>query len=127
MIVVDASAALAALLNAGPARQALSSQQLHSPHLIDVEVANGLRRLVHRGEVDPGVGWDALATWGRLGLVRHPVVALLGRVWQLRVNLSAYGASYLALADHLDCALLTCDGRLGRAPGVRCVIMLVPR
>lgn len=127
MIVVDASAALAALLNAGPARQALSSQQVHGPHLIDVEVANGLRRLVHRSELDPAAGWTALDTWGRLGLVRHPIFALLGRVWQLRVNLSAYDATYVALAEHLGCALLTCDGRLSRAPGLRCVVTLVPR
>jgi predicted nucleic acid-binding protein len=126
VIVIDASAALAALLNAGPARQAVSSQQLHCPHLIDVEVANGLRRLVHRRELDPGAGWVALDTWGRLGLMRHPVFALLERVWQLRGNLSAYDAAYVALAEHLGCAVLTCDGRLSRAPGLRCAVTLVP-
>jgi predicted nucleic acid-binding protein len=127
VIVVDGSAVLATLLNAGPARQALSSQQSHGHHLTDVEVPNGLRRLVYRGELDPAAGWTALDNWRRLGMMRHPVLALLGRVWQLRVNLAAYDAAYVALAEYLDCALLTCAGRLSRAPGVRCVISLVPR
>ena len=54
MIVVDVSAAISALLNAGPARRALGESQLHVPHLIDTEVANGLRRLVVSGEIDAG-------------------------------------------------------------------------
>lgn len=127
MIVADASAALAALLGAGPARRALGSVQLHVPHLIDSEIANGLRRLVAGGEIDAGDGWGALDTWRHLGMVRYPIFALLDRVWQLRDNLSAYDASYVALAEQLDCPLLTADGRLGRAPGIRCPVTVVPR
>lgn len=126
MIVVDASAALPALLNAGLARQALSSQQVLGHQLIDVEVASGLRRLVHRGELNADASRTALDVWARLGLIRHPVYGLLARVWQLRVNLSAHDAAYVALAEHLDYALLTCDGRLSRAPGLRCAVTLVP-
>ena len=60
-------------------------------------------------------------------MTRYPVFSLLDRVWELRENLSAYDASYVALAELLDCNLLTADARLSRAPGVRCPITLVPR
>jgi predicted nucleic acid-binding protein len=126
MMVVDASAALTALLNAGSAREALSSEQLHVPHLIDPEIANGLRRMVVSGEVETEAGWAVLGTWRRLGMVRYPVVGMLGRIWELRDNLSAYDASYVALAEQLGCALLTADRRLSRAPGIGCPITLVP-
>ncbi len=127
MIVVDASAALAALLNAGPARRALGSEQVHVPHLIDAEVANGLRRQVRRGAVAPRAGWAALDTWRHLGMVRYPIFGVLDRVWALRDNLSAYDAAYVALAEQLARPLLTADGRLGRAPGIRCTVTVVPR
>ncbi|MGI8779451.1 MAG: type II toxin-antitoxin system VapC family toxin [Solirubrobacteraceae bacterium] len=127
MIVVDASAALSALLNAGPARQTLADEQLHVPHLIDAEVASGLRRRVIARQLDAEVAWTALDTWRRLGMTRYPMLSLLGRVWELRDNVSAYDASYVALAEQIDCALLTADGRLGRAAGIRCAITIVPR
>ena len=59
-------------------------------------------------------------------MTRYPVFLLLDRVWELRDNLSAYDASYVALAESLDCNLMTADARLSRAPGIRCVIELVP-
>lgn len=127
MIVVDASAALAALLNDGPARSALSTEQLHSPHLVDSEVANGLRRLLASSRIGADAAGAAIRAWRRLGLVRYPVVGMLGRVWELRDNLSAYDASYVALAEELRCALVSADRRLARAPGVRCSVTLVPR
>ena len=124
--MVDASAALSALLNAGSARSALASEQLHAPHLIDSEVANGLRRMVAAEQLAADSAWTALDTFRRLGMTRYPVFSLLDRVWELRDNLSAYDASYVALAELLDCSLLTADARLSRAPGVRCPITLVP-
>ena len=127
MIVVDASAAMSAILNAGPARDALGGGQLHVPHLIDSEVANGLRRRVAAAQISAGAGWSALDTWRRLGMTRYPAYSILDRVWELRDNLSAYDACYVALAELLDCSLLTADQRLGRAPRVRCPITIVPR
>lgn len=127
MIVLDASAALSALLNVGPARRALASEQLHAPHLIDSEVANGLRRRVTAQQLGADAGWTALDAFRRLGMTRYPVFSLLDRVWELRDNLSAYDASYVALAELLDCNLLTADARLSRAPGIRCPITVVPR
>ncbi len=126
MIVVDASAALSALLNAGLARQILAGEQLHAPHLIDSEVASELRRRVAAREVAAGAGWSALDTWRRLGIVRYGVVGFLDRVWELRDIVSVYDAGYIALAEHLGCALLTADGRLSRAPGIRCPVSVVP-
>ena len=127
MIVVDASAALSALVNAGPARSALASERLHAPHLIDSEVANGLRRMVAAEQLAADSGWSVLDAFRRLGMTRYPVFSLLDRVWELRDNLSAYDAPYIALAELLDCPLLTADARLSRAPGIRCSLTLVPR
>ena len=92
MIVLDASAALSALLNRGPARVALATEPIHAPHLIDVEIASGLRRHVARRTVTAEAGWRALDTWRRLGVSRHPTAGLLGRVWALREDVSAYDA-----------------------------------
>lgn len=127
MIVVDASAATSALLNDGPARQALAHDRVHVPHLIDSEVASALRRAVAASRIAPGDAWSALDRWRRLGMARYAVFPLLGRVWELRDSLSAYDASYVALAESLGCALLTADIRLGRAPGLRCPVTVVPR
>ncbi|GDY32054.1 type II toxin-antitoxin system VapC family toxin [Gandjariella thermophila] len=126
MIVVDASAALAALLNAGAARHMLATERLHVPHLIDSEVASVLRRRVAAEQVPVDAARTALRTWQHLGMTRYPVVGLLDRLWELRANVSAYDASYVALAESLDCALLTADARLSRAPGTRCAITVVP-
>lgn len=127
MIVVDASAGLAALLNAGPARRALASEQLHAPHLIDSEVANALRRETAARRLEADAAWSALDTWRRLGMTRYPAHSLLDRIWDLRDNLSAYDATYVALAELLDCSLLTADSRLARAPGTGCPITVLPR
>ena len=72
-------------------------------------------------------GWTALDAFRRLGMTRYPVFSLPDRVWELRDKLSAHDASYVALAELLDCNLLTAGARLSRTPGIRCSIMLVPR
>src|SRR6266571_3923858 len=127
MIVLDASAALSALLNVGPARDALATEQIHVPHLIDVEVTGGLRRMVRARQMSQAEGWALLDTWRRLGITRYSVFSILHRVWQLRENLSAYDACYVTLAELLGCALMTADGRIGRVRGTRCPVTVVPR
>ncbi|WP_369253381.1 type II toxin-antitoxin system VapC family toxin [Geodermatophilus amargosae] len=127
MIVADASAVVSALLNAGAARDLLAHERIQVPHLVDVEVAGALRRTVSAGTVTADEGWAALDTWRRLGVTRHPVPGLLDRVWQLRENLTAYDATYVALAEALDCPVVTADGRLARSPGIRCAVTVVPR
>jgi predicted nucleic acid-binding protein len=126
LIVVDSSAALSALLSEGPARAAMGGERLHAPHLIDSEVAHVLRRQVGSARMTPEAGWAALDTFRRLGMTRYPAFALLDRVWELRDNLSAYDATYVALAEALECPLLTADARLSRAPGIRCAITVLP-
>ena len=126
MIVLDASAGVSALLNAGMARRLVSEQVLHVPHLADIEVASTLRRHVAVGAVAPGDGQRALRTWSRLGVIRYAAPPLLDRVWELRETVSAYDALYVALAEGLDCPLVTADARLVRATGIRCAMTLVP-
>jgi len=129
VIVVDASAALSGLLNDGPARRMLAAEQLHAPHLVDTEVASGLRRRVAAHQLTAKDGWAALNAWRRLGVTRYGVHPMLGRIWQLRDNISAYDAGYVALAELLNCSLITADGRLSRAIGMgaRCPITVLPR
>lgn len=127
MIVLDASAALSGLMNAGPARESMAVEQLHAPHLVDSEVASGLRRQVASGRIATDDGWAALDAWRRLGLTRYATHGLLERIWGLRHNLSAYDAGYVALAESLACSLVTADARISRAPGIRCPITVVPR
>ena len=127
MIVVDASAALSALLNAGPARQMLSEHRVAVPHLIDSEVANALRRQVHTSLIAAHIGSAALDTWQQLGIRRAPAAPLLPRIWRLRDNLTAYDATYVALAEALDCSLITADTRLSTAAGPHCPITVIPR
>jgi len=125
MIVVDVSAALTALLNEGPARELLGAERLHAPHLVDPEVAGGLRRQVQSKRISATDAWDALETWRRLEVTRYPVYGLFERIWELRDNVSAYDASYIAVAEALNCALVTADARLSKAARVRCPVTVV--
>ena len=129
-LVVDASVVLRLLLRIGAAasstRAAVAGQDLHAPHLVDVEVASGLRRLVASKAMSAGRAAAALTDLAALRLERYPHVLLLPRLWQLRANLSAYDASYAALAETLGCPLLTCDRGLARAPGPRCARQHLP-
>ncbi|MEJ5868442.1 type II toxin-antitoxin system VapC family toxin [Pseudokineococcus sp. 5B2Z-1] len=125
-VVLDASAAVHGLLGDGDARALMATEVLHVPHLADSEVASVLRRHVSAGRLAVDDGRRALVTWGRLGVTRHPAVGLLDRVWELRGNVTAYDATYVALAEELGGALVTGDARLGRAPGLRCDVLVVP-
>jgi predicted nucleic acid-binding protein len=127
VIVADASAAVSALLNSGAARDLLASERVHVPHLVDVEVTSALRRSAAAGRMTAAQGSAALGTWRRLGVTRHAVTGLLDRIWELRENVTSYDATYVALAEALDCPVVTADGRLGRAPGLRCPVTIVPR
>jgi predicted nucleic acid-binding protein len=125
VIVVDASAAVLGLLNNGEARGRLANESLTVPHLIDSELVQALRSQVRRGDVAAGDAQRALHVWSKLGIQRVGLVRMLQRVWDLRENLTAYDATYVAVAEALDCPLLTSDARLARAPGPHCPIMVV--
>lgn len=94
-----------------------TKETLHAPHLLDVEVANGLRRRVARRELSADLGQLALALLSQLPLARYPHTPLLPRIWELRDNLTAYDAAYVALAEGLDATLVTRDAKLAAAPG----------
>lgn len=89
----------------------------HAPHLVDLEVAHTLRRLVFRDGLPQERARQALMDLVGFRLRRYPHQVLLPRVWTLRENLTAYDAAYVALAESLDATLLTRDGRIARAPG----------
>lgn len=125
MIVVDASAALEAMLSAGEARRRLGSELVAVPHLVDSEICHALRRLCRQGAISVPEAERMLDHWARLGVQRFGVVALLSRIWELRDNLSAYDATYIALAEALDSSLLTADAHLARAPGLRCPVTIL--
>ncbi|MEO8483791.1 MAG: type II toxin-antitoxin system VapC family toxin [Acidobacteriota bacterium] len=124
MIVVDASAMLEFLLQTPlgtrvEARLFRDGEDLHSPHLLDVELTQGLRRLVRSGEVSPTRAAEAIEDLTDLDLHRHAHLNLLIRAWQLRENVTAYDAMYVALAEALDATVITCDSPLAKAPGYR--------
>ncbi|HTL26023.1 MAG TPA: type II toxin-antitoxin system VapC family toxin [Burkholderiales bacterium] len=130
MIVLDASVALEVLLRL-PAGVALEErlfrgdESLHAPHLLDVEVAQVLRRYALAGEVDAERCRAALDDLADLSLTRYPHDFLMKRVWDLRDNLSAYDAVYVALAEALNAPLLTRDRRLAKSPGHAALVEVV--
>ncbi len=130
MIVVDASAMLELLL-ATPKASAVAkrvfgiSVPLHAPHLIDVEIAQVLRRAVLARNISAEQASLALDDFLAIPLYRTPHDILLPRIWQLRANLSAYDAAYVALAEALAAPLVTCDQRLAAAPGHKAAIELI--
>ncbi|HVT19360.1 MAG TPA: type II toxin-antitoxin system VapC family toxin [Thermoanaerobaculia bacterium] len=122
MIVLDASAVIEVLLQTAVgerlAERLLTAEaSLHAPHLLDVEVAQVLRRFVMRGELDPARARQALEALADFPLERYAHDQLLPRIWALRENLTAYDAAYVALAEALGATLLTRDARTFRAPG----------
>ena len=130
MIVVDASALLEFLLQTPlgtrvEARLFRHDDEFHVPHLVDVEVVQGLRHLVRKGEVSSGRAAEAIADLTELDLHRHAHVDFLGRAWMLRDSISAYDATYVALAEAIDAAIVTCDGPLAKATGHRARIEVI--
>jgi predicted nucleic acid-binding protein len=126
-MVLDASAAIEWLLQTskGAAVEARifikrgDPPRLHAPHLLDLEVAQVLRKQVAKGVVSDARGYAALQDFLQMPLLRYPHDVLLPRVWELRKNLTAYDATYVALAEALELPLLTCDGNIAGASGHR--------
>jgi len=121
VIVVDASALLEVLLRTAAAtvveRRLFSGDTLHAPHLLDLEVAQVLRRYERAGVLSASRGRQALEDMSDLRLERYPHRLFLPRIWELRANATAYDAVYLALAEALAAPLVTRDHRLLGVPG----------
>jgi predicted nucleic acid-binding protein len=99
-------------------------ETLHAPHLIDLEIVQVLRRYVRSASMSAERGAEALSDFLDLPLTRYPHFVLLNRVWQMRHNLTAYDAAYLALAEALDAPLVTRDRALVRT-GSRAHVELI--
>lgn len=130
MIVVDASAVLELLLRTAKGvkvqdRVLVSGESLHAPHLIDIEVAQTLRRLVNLKEISPARGKQALEDHVALNIKRAEHKDMLERVWTLRDSVTAYDAAYVVLAEVLDGPLVTCDAKLARSHGHTARIELI--
>jgi predicted nucleic acid-binding protein len=121
MIVVDASVVLEVLLRT-EAAEALEERMLNpaesmcAPHLLDIEVAQVVRRYCLLGETTSERGAEALRDLADMAIERFPHAPFLPRIWQLRQNLTAYDAAYVALAETLGCTLLTRDQALAKSP-----------
>jgi predicted nucleic acid-binding protein len=92
---------------------------------VDVEITQGLRRLVRTGEVSADRAAEALSDLAAFDLHRHPHLDFIARAWKLRENITAYDAMYVALAEALDAPVVTCDEPLSKAPGHRARIELI--
>ena len=122
MIVVDASAIVEVLLNTPQAhrigeRLFAPGEVLSVPQLLDLEIAQTLRRYWLAGEVTAERVEEALEDLAAMRLNRYPHNLFLSRIWELRRNLTAYDAAYVALAEALDAVLVTCDGAFPSAGG----------
>jgi len=125
LLVLEASAALAAFLGTGVnstsirVRIEAPGESLHAPQLLDVEMLHALRGLVLRGDVSRARDEEVREDFASLRWSRYSHVAFLDRIWELKDNLTAYDATYVALAEALSAPLVTTDARLARAPGIR--------
>ncbi|MGQ0560426.1 MAG: type II toxin-antitoxin system VapC family toxin [Gemmatimonadota bacterium] len=124
MIVVDASAIVEVLLQLTAAESLMgrlfdSGETLHGPQLLDVEVTQVVRRYWLRGELTAIRAGEAIQDLADLPVTRYAHDSLLTRIWQLRNNLTAYDAAYVALAEALGAPLITRDASLGKVRGIR--------
>lgn len=129
MIVVDASVLANALADDGDdgatARTRLTASRLAAPDLIDVETVAVLRKRWISGDLTEQRFSEAIDDLEDLDLARYPTLPLMRRAFELRANVTAYDAAYIALAEQLDCTLLTADRRLAAAPTVSCPVDVV--
>jgi len=128
VIVVDASVITQAITieqPGGPLRARLAAQPfLYAPHLLDAQFVQSLRGLVARGLLTVRAAELALGDFAAMLIDRQSTQPLIGRMWRLRHNLTAYDAAYVALAEALGVPLLTRDTRIATAPGLRCKVEL---
>jgi len=126
LVVCDASAVVAILLDSGPdgqwATDALTDADLSAPSLLPFEAGNIIRRHELAGVISADQAAQAHSDLIDLAVEHWPYELLAPRAWQLRHNLTTYDASYVALAELLGATLVTLDLRIGRAPDLRCTV-----
>ena len=123
-VVVDSSALVASLIDEGAdgtwAQGVLSSGPMLGPELVLVESSNIIRRLELAGNVTDSVAAVTHRNLVRLDVRLYPFAPFADRIWELRHNLTSYDAWYVAIAEMLDCPLITLDQRLSRSTGPTC-------
>jgi predicted nucleic acid-binding protein len=127
-MILDASAAIDYLIEERPygewvRKQVAREPEFAAPHLIDLEVASGLRKAVARSDLSERRARAALTDFAEFALARYPLTQLLPRIWRLRSSLTPYDAAYVVLSEALDATLLTTDARLARSHGHRAEIL----
>jgi predicted nucleic acid-binding protein len=124
VLVVDASVIAPAVADGGPdgaaCRARIKGQSLAAPDLLRVETVSVIRRQFASGALTPAQASNAIEDLLNIPITVYPTAPLLRRAWELRDNVTAYDACYVALAEALGCALATADQRLANAPGARC-------
>ena len=129
-LVCDASALVALLLDDGSdgrwVTETIAGHDLVAPNLVVFESANIIRRHELAGIVSADQAAQAHADLMDLSIEQWPYELLAARAWELRHNLSIYDASYVALAELTGVALVTLDGRIRGAPGLRCTVATPP-
>jgi predicted nucleic acid-binding protein len=122
LIVIDASAVIELLINS-PAGARVADcifrddVSIHAPHILDLEVAQVLRKYVFSKEMTAQRASEAIDDFSDLSINRYPHFDFLARIWQLRSSMTSYDAAYVSLAEALDATLLTCDAKLRRSHG----------
>jgi predicted nucleic acid-binding protein len=132
LIVVDASVLVDLLAADDAPRRTAARERLtggdavFAPAYLDIEIVSAMRGLARRSAV---LAADAPALIGlalRLPIRREPLTrATADRIWQLRENMTAYDAGYVALAEQLGASLLTCDRKYAPVPGLRCTVEIL--
>jgi predicted nucleic acid-binding protein len=129
VLVVDASVLAPVVADAGRDgqrfRERLRDESVLGPDLLRIEVASVLRRHGAKGHLTPPQADAAIRDLLAFPITVYPTAPLLGRVWELRSNVTAYDGCYVALAEVAGVPLLTADRRLAKAPGLRCAVELV--
>ncbi len=118
-------AVIVAIRPTGARRRLLDAAELAAPDLVDVETVSVLRRRWLAGDLTARRFSSAVDDLADLAMTRMPTLPLMRRAYELRANVTAYDASYVALAEHLGWVLLTADNRLATAPGLRCDIEIL--
>ena len=128
MIVLDASAAIELLISSkrgAAVREAIGDERMHAPHLLDIEVAQVLRRFHFGGVLTEDDVALAIEDLIQLRVRRHAHLALLPRIRELSANATAYDACYVALAEELGAVMVTCDRKMDRIPGSGARVLVV--
>jgi predicted nucleic acid-binding protein len=130
VLVLDTSAVVGALTGRPPSLELIErlrgESDLSAPHLLDIELLHALRRLVIGGQLSEDRAADARDDFAALAITRYEHTVVADRIWELRHGLTAYDATFVALAELLDAPLVTFDARLARAPGHHATVELFP-